>query len=214
MRRAEPAGSWRPVSGPLLVSALVLVFLGVQGVAQRLPPRRRSVPFLILGTLLGAACFEASRFDHGRGDLLFAVAYVAAPVVAIFAGSLWGAKRFYGWPDLGPTPGRAAAVAALVLLGVLGGTLARERDVRETERRAEVLRARVVAWRDQHGGTWPSTLEVAVSDVPRTALGWVAPPPFSYEAKDARAVLGFPLSTERRRLLDLGAGTWTTERAP
>jgi hypothetical protein len=199
------------VGGPLLVAALALVFAGLHGLAARMPPRRRSLPFWAFGVLLGAATFEATRYDHGRGDLLFAVAYVAAPVVAIFGGALWGARRFHGWPDLGPAPGRAAGVAALAMLGVLAGTSMRERDVRATERRAEALREEVVALRAGGGGAWPPALPAGA---PRTRLGWWDPPPFAYEVSGDRATLRFRLSSGRSRALDLEKGEWTTERTP
>jgi hypothetical protein len=42
----------------------------------------------------------------------------------------------------------------------------------------------------------------------------VDPPPFAYAVADGRAVLRYPLSSGRRRALDLGSGDWTTERSP
>lgn len=187
---------------------LLAAYLAAETLGARLPPRGRPWPRRVLAVLLAAVGFELARYDHGWGRALFGVVFVGAPLVVIFGAASAGVRRFWGWPDLGPVPGRMAAVAATGLLGVLAGVRIHAVDVEETQRRAEPLRAALVRAHAERGA-WPARLEDAVADVPRTRMGSVAPPPFSWDAAKAR--LSFPLSTRSMLGIDVGTegATWT-----
>jgi hypothetical protein len=174
------------------------------------PPRagrggRAALGVAALG--LAAAATELARWDHGAPDAFFAVAFVVAPVVLIFGAAAAGARRWYGWPDLGPLPGRAACLAGAVVAGVLLGVRVGESDVAETQARGARLAREIRAWRDVHG-RWPSRLEEAVEDPPRTRLGALAPPPFRWDA--AETTLSFPLARGAALVLDVrdDRATW------
>jgi hypothetical protein len=173
------------------------------------PPSRLSrVAFWTAFGVLCAASLELARWDHGIGRSWFWVAFVVAPVVLIFGGAAAGVRRWYGWPDFGPGPGRAALLAAAVVAGSLAGSRVREDDVAVTQARGERLRREVRAWREANG-RWPARLEEAVPGAPRTRLGLVAPPPFSYDG--GRRTLSFPLGEGALLALDLEdpAAEWT-----
>jgi hypothetical protein len=191
---------------------LLAAFLAASRLADRLPPGLRRLPVPLVGVLAGLVAAETARYDPSRGEALFWIGTIAAPVVVIFGAAAAGVRRWYGWPDLGPAPGRAAAVAGLVLLGILAGSRAKESDVIVTQERGEAIRDAVSAWRASHGGGWPATLAEAAPDAPRTRLGLVAPPPFSYDRE--RRLLAFPLDGRRRMTLDLDAkgAPWAIER--
>ena len=199
------------MAAPLLAAILLAAFAGLDALAGRLKGRWRAAPLSLLALALFLAGTEYARFDHGHPDWLLWIGFVGAPVVVIFGGAAWGVRRWYGWPDWGPLPGRLAAVAAALLVGILAGSAAKEGDVAETMRRGEGIAAKVRAWRMAHGGRGPATLEEAVGeDVPRTAMGLAAPPPFAYDP--AKPALSFPVRTGTDLVLDLSvpaeAATW------
>lgn len=185
---------------------LLLLFLLSERLGDRLGegarPRLRRLPLLALALLLCLAGVELARFDHGLPDVVFAVAFVAAPIVVIFCGALAGARRFYGWPDLGPTPGRLAFVALALLLGVLAGARVRAADVEASMARGRALAERLAAHRARTGA-WPARLEEAGSPPPRTRLGQLAPPSFDWDPAAAR--LSFRLGARSELALDVGA---------
>jgi hypothetical protein len=150
--------------------------------------------------VLFAASVELARFDHGLGHAFFWAAFVVAPVVLIFGAAAAGVRRWYGWPDLGPTPGRAALLAGAVVAGSLLGHRVRTDDVLETRARGEGLRRQVRAWREANG-RWPERLADAVPAPPRTRLGLVSPPSFAYDA--AARTLSFPIGGGASVALDL-----------
>jgi hypothetical protein len=191
--------------------ALSLLFAGAALLADRLPGRWSAAPVLALALLAHLLFVELARHDHGHGEVLVQLGWVLAPLVVIFAGALWGTRRFYGWPDAGPNAGRAAVVAGGVVLGVLVGRSYALADAMESQRRAEAIRAEILAWRDAHGGRWPETLAPAVPRPPRSRMGVLDPPAFEYRATAAGATLRFPLSGGLHRVLDLAGGGWGTE---
>jgi hypothetical protein len=198
---------------PLAVGCILLAaLLAASWLADRLPSPWRSFPVPVLAVLVGLFAAETARYDATRGETLYWVGLVAAPVVAIFGGAAAGVRRWYGWPDLGPLPGRAAAVAGLLLLGVLVGGRGKETDVRVTIARGDGIRDAVQAWRSTRGGAWPASLAEAAPDAPRTRMGLLDPPPFAYDPATRR--LAFPLDGRRRLTLDLAAegAAWTVER--
>jgi hypothetical protein len=171
-------------------------------------PRAGRLPRLVLAAVAAvafAASLELTRYDHGTGRAFFWVAFVAAPVVVIFGAAAAGVRRWYGWPDLGPGPGRAALVASAVVLGVLVGTRVHENDVLATQARGSRLAQVVRAWRDAHGA-WPARLD-DLADVPTTRMGALRPPPFRYEREGP--TLSFPIGAETWLTLDVAAeGAW------
>jgi len=192
-------------AGALLVAA----FLAAQALGDRLGGRARRVPLLVLALVGAAAAFELARYDHGWHRALYGVAFVGAPILTIFGGAAAGVRRWYGWPDLGPTPGRLATVSAAILLGFLFGTNAKQADVAATIHRGDTLALAVRAHRTAHDGTWPARLEEATPDVPRTHMGALAPPAFDWDA--ATHVLGFPVGGGRSARLDLAAAPETAK---
>ena len=173
-------------------AGLLVLFLLAETAAERLSPRLRRLPLLALAVLLFFAGLELARNDHGLAHVLFPIAFVAAPILVIFGGAAAGVRRFYGWPDLGPTPGRLAAVAGGLLLGVLFGARVREADVEASMARGRDV-ATALAWRQQGTGTWPARIADLFPDEPRTRLGWLAPPSFAWDPATAR--LSFPVTT-------------------
>lgn len=186
---------------PIVGVLLLLLFVAAHATRERLPSRWRWLPLSLLSLAVFAAGMEMARNPHGRGDLLLWIGFVAAPVVVIFGGAAEGVRRWYGWPDLGPVPGRLALVAASLLLGVLVGARVSDSDKLETLARGEKLAAEIRAWSAAHEGRWPSTLSEVVADPPRTRMGAVSPPSFDYDA--AARTLGFPLGEGRSLHLDL-----------
>jgi|GEM_PF-2404097 len=172
-------------------AGLLVLFLLAETWGERLPARAKRLPLLGLALLLFVAGLELARNDHGLAELVFPVAFVAAPVLVIFGGAAAGVRRFYGWPDLGPTPGRLAAVAGGLLLGVLFGARVREADVEVSMARGRDV-ATALAWRHEGTGTWPARIADLFPDEPRTRLGWIAPPPFAWDPATTR--LSFPVT--------------------
>jgi len=166
----------------------------------------------VVGVLLFAGFLELARYDHGYEDLLFLGGFVVAPLVLILAGSLWGSRRFYGWPDLGRYPGRVALLCLAVVAGVLVGTNVKRDDVAASKQAAEAMRGRLVAWRAAHEGRWPEHLSDAVDEVPVTRLGVLAPPAYEYLVTPEEARLSFPVSSHLCLVLDLPTGAWREER--
>jgi len=184
-----------PLSGALLLA----VFVGATLLADLLPPRARFLPVLALALALGALFHELTRFDHGHADTRFWVGWVAAPIVVIFGGAAWGARRFYGWPDLGVHPPRAAVVACAILLGVLTGVRAHEADLERSERRLlELLEG-------------PGGAQAARGSPSR--MGRLAPPAYE-RAADAAGTewIGFPVGGARWRVYDPSARRWSWKR--
>lgn len=192
-------------------AGLLVLFLLCETWGERLSPRARRLPLLGLALALLLAGLELARNDHGLAAVVFPVAFVAAPIVVIFGGAAAGARRFYGWPDLGPTPGRLAAVAGALLLGVLFGTRVREADVEASMARGRDV-AIALAWRQQGTGTWPARIADLFPDEPRTRLGWIAPPPFAWDPATAR--LSFPVTARIAFELDAKAPNAPWKQVP
>lgn len=196
------------MSDPVLLSLGLLAFLGAALLTERLQPKVAWVPLAALCTASFLVFRELGRWDHGHAWLLNVVGFIGAPIGAILGGAAWGSRRFYGWPDLGPHLPRLALWCASILLGVLLGVGAVPADVAATQQQGEALRARLLAWREAHGGAWPRTLEEAVPDAPRTRIGGWNPPPFELVARGegAAPLLRFAFSATRAFELDLGEG--------
>ncbi|MFO0932401.1 MAG: hypothetical protein U1E39_06790 [Planctomycetota bacterium] len=186
----------------LVGAGLLGAFVAFEAWGERLGGRRARWPLLGYALLLLLAGVELARNDHGFADVVFPIAFVAAPVLVIFGGSAAGVRRFYGWPDLGPTPGRLAAVASALLVGVLVGTRVREADVEVSMARGRDV-ALALAGRHEGTGVWPARLEDLFPDPPRTRLGWIAPPPFTWDPATAR--LAFAVSSRHAFELDVRA---------
>ena len=199
------------MSAASLGCLLLATFFGLELLATRIPKRVRLLPLALFALALGVGAVELARYDHGHGDWVLWIAFVFAPVIVIFGGASAGVRKWYGWPDFGPIPGRLAAVAGTLLLGVLVGTQIKASDVELTRARGETLRRAVLAWRDAHAGAWPTTLSEAVPDVPTTRLGGFAPPPFVYDA--TKRELRFPMSTDLDARNDLTTKDSKWERA-
>src|SRR5688572_2050611 len=159
---------------------LVVLFLLAETWGERLPARARRLPLVALSAVLFLAALELTRFDHGYRGTVVAIAFVGAPIAVIFCGAAAGARRWYGWPDLGPTPGRIAGVASALLLGVLAGSNVREADVEVSAERGTALRRLLVA-RKLTTGSWPARLSDVADPVPDTRMGMLSPPPFSWD---------------------------------
>lgn len=180
--------------------------------ASRLPKRYAWLPTTFVGVALAFLFFELARFDHGHEDVLFVLGLVVAPLGLILAASLWASRRFYGWPNLGPTPGHVAILCLAVLVGVLAGTNRKREDVAASKRTADAVREHVLAWRSSHDGRWPAQLEDAVDPMPVTSLGVLGPPSYEYLVTPAKARISFLASSSLRLVLDLETGTWREER--
>jgi hypothetical protein len=188
----------------LLAGVVLLVaFALVEALAGRVGPRGGAIARGGLFLALGAVATEFARFDHGRPEWLFAIGFVAAPVVVIFGGAAWGVRRWYGFPDLGPLPGRLALAAGGLVAGMLVGQQVKVADVRASEERGVEIWAKVRAHRAARGGEWPARLSDAVPDAPPSRMGAVAPPPYRYDP--AKRTLSFPVRTGAERVLDLAA---------
>lgn len=201
----------------LLAALTLLPFYAATLATDRLPPRWRPLPMAVLCLLSLAAACELTRYDQGRGQLLFLVGTVGAPLGAIFGGASWGTRRFYGWPDLGPHPSRLGLWCLALLLGVMVGSQLREGDVRESQARGDALLARVQAWRAAHPGAAPASLEAIAPDAPPTRMGWLAPPAFALVTEPGGGLaLSFPVAThvDMRRKLDGGGWELLRARAP
>jgi hypothetical protein len=197
------------LSGPVAVLVVAALVVVAHSLAEQSSAHTNAPP-AVVAVLLGLAAFDLARYDHGLGDAVFAVAWVGAPVAAIFAGALWGTRRLYGWPDLGPLPGRVAASAVAILVGFFIGTrIADIHDIPESKRIAEGLRNRVVSWRSDNAGQWPDSLDDAGFREVKSAMGTVMPPPIGYEREGGGAVLVVPLSRGKRLVLDLETGSWS-----
>jgi hypothetical protein len=194
-----------------IAAAVAFLLLGLASAwATRLHGRARLLPPALLAVLLGLVFLELARFDHGQDRLLFAFGFVGAPVAFIFAASLWGTQRFYGWPDLGPLPGQVAVVCLGVLVGVYVGAQVHAGDVAASCRRGDAIAAKLAKWRAAHGA-WPDALPEAVPDAPATRMGAACPPPYAYEREDDGARLSFPVGAGRRLVRDLDGTTWRAE---
>ncbi len=189
------------MSAAALACLLLAAFFAFELARPRLTAvARRLLTFAFL-LLLAAGAMEIARWDHGHPDWLLWIGWIGAPVIVIFGAAAAGVRRWYGWPDLGPLPGRLALLGAAVLGGVLLGSQVKPSDVDATIERGETLRRAIATWRDAHGGAWPARLEEAVPDAPRTRMGWVAPPPFAYDP--GTKTLAFPIRTGAEAQVDL-----------
>ncbi len=198
----------------LLAALLLLPFYAATLATDRLPARWRALPLALLCAVSLAALCELTRYDQGRGQLLFLVGTVGAPLGAIFGGASWGTRRFYGWPDLGPHPSRLGLWCLSLLLGVMAGSQWRAADVRESQARGDALLERVQAWRTAHPGAAPASLEAIAPDAPSTRMGWLAPPAFALVAEpDGGLALSFPVATHVDMRRKLGGGGWEALRA-
>ncbi len=198
------------MSAASLGCLLLATFFGLELLSTRIPKRARLLPHALFALALGVGAVELARYDHGHGDWTLWIAFVFAPVIVIFGGAAAGVRKWYGWPDFGPIPGRLAAVAGTLLVGVLVGTQVKASDVEITRERGEGLRRAVIAWKDAHAGAWPATLAEAATDAPTTRMGGFAPPPFAYDA--AKHELRFPLNADLDARNDLAAKDSKWER--
>ena len=189
------------MSAATLACLLLAAFFGLELARPHLPAVARRLLTLAFALLLAAGAMEIARYDHGHPDWLQWIGWVGAPVIVIFGAAAAGVRRWYGWPDLGPLPGRLALLAGAILVGVLVGSQVKPSDVDVSVERAETLRRAIAAWRDAHGGAWPARLEDAAPDAPRTRMGWVAPPPFAYDP--GTKTLAFPIRTGAEAQVDL-----------
>lgn len=181
---------------PLVLLGFFLAFVGASAVAARMRDGTKWIPHVVLAGIAFVLFFELMRYDQGHPEVLYYVGFLLAPVIAIFGGAAWGSRRLYGWPDLGPSPSRAALVAAAVLVSVLVGLDRKPQDIRTTE---ETLKAWV-----QRG---------AVGTPPASALGFIAPPPPSKGVDASGAeVWGFPIGNDRWRLLSVKTLTWSDSK--
>lgn len=201
------------MTAPLLATILVVLFAGASLWADTLSPRRQSLPIIFLCGLVFPLFFELARYDHGWSDAYFAITWIGAPIVAILGGALWGSRKFYGYPDLGSVPSRAAAVAAVILLAVFIGVQAKQTDVKKSQAGAEELRTAWLAWVEAHDGKIPPTLETFAPDAPHSSMGFVSPPPFVYGRSTHFSVaIGFPYGDSQHAVLDLATGKWNHPR--
>ena len=198
------------MSAAALGCLLLAAFFTLHLVAPAIPARVRKVPWILFALALCVAAVEFTRYDHGHGDWVLWIGFVGAPVIVIFGGAAAGARRWYGWPDLGPVPGRLAAIAAMLLLGVMIGTQVKQSDVEITRERGEGLRSAIRSFRDAHDGHWPATLEEAVPNPPTTRMGGFDSPPFRYDA--ATHALWFPIGSDYEVRNDLAAPASAWER--
>ena len=198
-------------AGLAAIFFLLLAF-AVCVVASGLPKRLAWLPVVLVALVLALLFFELARFDHGYEDALFVLGFLVAPLGLILAASLWGSRRFYGWPDLGPHPGRVTILCLAVLVGVLVGTNRKREDVAASQQTAESIRTQVLAWRDTHEGRWPANLEDVVVPLPVTSLGVLGPPAYEFGVRQEDARISFLASSSLRLVLDLDTGTWREER--
>ncbi len=176
-----------------LAACLLVVSFAAASLCVDSLKKWRHAPLAALCAVCFALWMELARYDHGHGDVLFSIGWVGAPIVAIFGGASWGTRRFYGWPDLGPHPSRAGALAAFIVLGVLVGSQVKVGDVETSMQGADALRA---TWRQagaRAAGGFPTTIEAFAPDAPRTSMGLFAPPAFLYGLDEGQPVIGFPL---------------------
>ena len=195
------------MSAVLLGALLVVAFAATEGV----PGRAGTVARGVLALVLAFGATEIARYDHGRPEWLLWIGYVGAPVAFIFGAAAAGARAFWGWPDLGPAPARAAALSGAMLLGVLAGTALKDGDVAESMRRGEALAERLRTYAVAHDGRRPAALaDATAGEPPRTAMGMLAPPPFRW----ADPVLSFPVGGGDELTLDVSKpkerAAWTT----
>ena len=187
----------------LAAGTLLLAFAIAETVATKSGRRGGALVRGAFAVALAAVSCEFARFDHGHPDWLFSIGFVAAPVLLIFSGAAWGARKWYGWPDLGPLPGRLALSTVGLLVGILVGQQMKVADVVESQERGVVIWQKVKEWRAAHGGEWPARIEDAAPDAPPSRMGLVAPPPFEYHR--AKRTLSFPVRTGTDLVLDLAA---------
>lgn len=189
------------MSAAALGCVLLAAFLALELLRPRLPAPARRLLVLAFALVLVAGGMEIARWDHGHPDWLLWIGWVGAPVIVIFGAAAAGVRRWYGWPDLGPLPGRLALLGAAALVGILVGSQVKPSDVDASVERGDTLRRAIAAWREAHGGAWPARLEEAAPDAPRTRMGWVAPPPFAYDP--GTKTLAFPIRTGAEAQVDL-----------
>jgi hypothetical protein len=194
----------------LLLLALVLA---ADVLARRLSGRWRAVPLLALSIALAVATVELARNPRGFAAEVGAITFIAAPVIVIFGGAAAGVRRWYGWPDLGPLPGRFALAAVALLVGTLIGSRFRDDDVAVSKERGQEI-ARALLARKAVTGAWPLRLEDVVDPVPRTRFGWFASPPFEWKPADATLSLPVPYGGAKSFVLhvDSAGASWELTR--
>jgi hypothetical protein len=179
---------------------LLLGFFAFDALGRVLPKRAARLPLLAYGAALALVGLEFGRYDHGRDDWLLGIGFVGAPVLVIFAGSAAGARRWYGWPDLGPVPGRLAICGAALLGGILVGSRVHAADVEASDLRGHEVAQALRSWKAAHAA-WPTTIEQASPDAPPSRMGAVSPPPFAWDG--ARATLSYRVDARTIRLLEM-----------
>lgn len=192
------------MSATLGASLILIAFAAATLIADAMPKRWHWIPLAVLGGALFALFTELARYDHGQRGLLFGVGWIGAPLVAIFGGSAWGTRRFYGWPDLGPHPSRAAAMAVCILVGVMTGTKMQADDMRVSQQRAERL---IPADLEANGYVWSGAY---LTSHP-TRMGWFDPP-YYWSGKDeaGHKILAFHMGSDAWRIVDCETRAWRT----
>ncbi len=181
---------------PRLTTCLILaLFTACTLFADRLGERARKWPVVLCAVLLGFAFFEIARYDHGFSETLVWVGWIGAPLVAIFGGAAWGVRKFYGWPDFGVHPPRAALVALAILLGVHVGSRVKVIDVRISQERVEQAAASTIS-----------------EPLPSSRMGWLAPPPIERLRRGDKHLLTFAVASDAFRVFDPSSRTWRTHR--
>lgn len=189
----------------LFTAALLLLFLAFTLWIEKAP----LAGWLGLGLLAVAAgyCFyELARYDLGYPEIVAWIGWLACPIIVIFGASAWGTRRFYGWPNLGPHPGRAAIVAGAIVLGMLAGADKHVEDERTTLRLVREIHAKLEA-RAKATGHWPASLEAVGHADARSSMGTIDPPPIRYGLDhNGQPSLAFAVSSSVYRTLELAHG--------
>ena len=181
---------------PRLSTSILIAFFALCTLAaDHMGERARKWPIVLCALLAGLAFMEIARFDHGFKDTLVWVGWIGAPLVAIFGGAAWGVRKFYGWPDFGVHPPRAAAVALAILLGVAIGSRVKAIDVRVSQERVEDA-----ARADVH------------TALPTSRMGWLAPPPIERMNTKAGDRWLFAVASDAFRVFDPASRSWRTHR--
>lgn len=184
------------MNAALLAAVLLAAFAAIDGLTQRMKVLRWA-PLALYALGLAVAGTEFAGYDHGHPDWLLWIGFVGAPVIVIFGGAAWGVRRWYGWPDFGPVPGRLALVAGALLVGILFGSSRKGADVEESMRRGDAYAS---ALRLDDG---PSALLTMGAVYETTAMGLFSPPPFRFDR--ATGLLSFPIGGGREMTLDYRA---------
>lgn len=189
----------------LFTATLLLLFLAFTLWIEKTPVGG----WIGLGLLAVAAgyCFyELARYDLGYPEVVAWIGWLACPIIVIFGASAWGTRRFYGWPNLGPHPGRAALVAGAIVLGMLAGADQHVEDERTTLRLVREIHAKLEA-KAKASGHWPTSLEAVGHADAMSSMGSVEPPPIRYGLDhNGQPALAFAVSSSVYRTLELVHG--------